>query len=114
MRASSAPRRGTMTGIPLMLDEAEAPVEEEDPVVEECIKDALGPYLGLLSPEEIADHRRFLVAFITTHPAAYPLYERLRKRPVNIKSAEALRDGARATDGGEAEDAANGTMGGRR
>jgi hypothetical protein len=97
-----------------MLDEADAPVEEEeeDPIVEECIKDALGPYLGLLSPEEIADHRSFLVAFITTHPAAVPLYDRLRKRPTNIKSGETVRDGAPVE--AEAEDVGNGTVGGRR
>jgi hypothetical protein len=97
-----------MTQDPLKLDETGAPVDEEDPVVEECIRDALSPYVGVLSPEEMADHRRLLVAFITTHPVVVPLYERLRKRPANEKSGEMARDGATA------EDVGNGTVGGRR
>src|SRR4051812_25805784 len=101
-----------MTQDPLKLDETGAPVEEEDPVVEECIRDALGPFVGVLSPEALADHRRFLVAFITTHPVAAPLYERLRKRPTNEVSGEVRRDGTMVE--GKVEDVGNGTVGGRR
>jgi len=91
-------------------DEAE---DEEDPIVEECIRDALGPYLDILSPEEVADHRRFLVAFITTHPAAVPLYDRLRKRSTaRVRSGSAPLDGSAAEEEPEAED--DGTFGRQR
>lgn len=84
--------------------------------MEECIRDALGPFLGLLSPEEIADHRRFLTAFITTHPAAVPLYERLRKRPnTNTRSGDMAREGAPDEDENEVRsDGTSGERGWRR
>jgi hypothetical protein len=68
--------------------------DEEDPLVEECVSDALAPYVGVLSPEELTDHRRFLILFITTHPAAAPLYRRLRQRPPLSESGEISRDTA--------------------
>src|SRR5262245_53365323 len=82
-----------MTAKPETKDETDA---EEDPIVEECIRDALGPFLDVLSPEVLADHRRFLAAFITTHPVAAPLYDRLRKRATRVRSGEMAR--------GESED----------
>ncbi|WP_437623720.1 hypothetical protein [Sorangium sp. So ce1151] len=90
----------------------------EDPLLASCLDDALGPYLGALSPEEIEDYRRFLTVFITTHPAAAPLYDRLRARPpVLSESGEVAREGAGA-EGAMAETAApdlgDGTFGGRR
>lgn len=89
-----------------------------DPLLEACLADALEPYLGALSPEEIEDYRRFLAVFITTHPAAAPLYERLRSRPlVPSRSGAMAREGADA--GGTLADVAaaapgDGTFGGRR
>lgn len=72
---------------------------DEDPVVEACIRDALSPYEGALSQEELADYRRFLALFITTHPAAAPLYERLRARPATVaESGVVARPGAAAGD----------------
>ena len=63
-----------MTVHPFSLDEAIEPGgEEEDPIVQECIEDALGLFPGLLTPEQEASHRMFLAAFIKTHPAAAPL-----------------------------------------
>ncbi|MGK3989977.1 hypothetical protein WME99_43445 [Sorangium sp. So ce136] len=90
----------------------------EDPLLASCLDDALGPYLGALSPEELEDHRRFLAVFITTHPAAAPLYDRLRARPpVLSESGEVAREGAGA-EGSMADTAAanpgDGTFGGRR
>ncbi|WP_437808701.1 hypothetical protein [Sorangium sp. So ce1078] len=66
----------------------------EDPVIEACLRDALAPYMELLSPEEILDYRRYLTVFITTHPAAAPLYERLRARPQALgESAAVAKEG---------------------
>ncbi|KYF99865.1 hypothetical protein BE20_57775 [Sorangium cellulosum] len=89
-----------------------------DPLVEACVADALSPYLGALSPEEIEDYRRLLEVFITTHPASMPLYDRLRARPpVLSESGEVAREGAGA-GGAMATPAApergDGTFGGRR
>lgn len=87
--------------------------EKEDPVVEECIRDALQPYLGVLSPEELADHRQFLIAFITTHPVASPLYERLRqRRDPRDHSDDVVREGAQAPETEQAQD--DGTSGRKR
>ncbi|WP_437600630.1 hypothetical protein WMF28_03560 [Sorangium sp. So ce590] len=89
-----------------------------DPLVDACAEDALSPYLGALSPEEIEDYRRLLAVFITTHPASAPLYDRLRARPpVLSESGEVAREGAGA-EGARATLAApepvDGTFGGRR
>ncbi|MEP7123531.1 MAG: hypothetical protein ABJE95_21565 [Byssovorax sp.] len=51
--------------------------DEPDPILDECLSDALGGLLDVLSPEELADHRRMLTMFIKTHPAASARYERL-------------------------------------
>lgn len=97
------------------------PAGGDDPVVEACLADALGPYLGALSPEEVDEYRRLLTVFITTHPAATPLYERLRARPhVVSESGEVARAGAEGAgaEGAGAEELedrrSSGTFGGRR
>jgi hypothetical protein len=109
-----------MRKIPLEVKSDEAPelgadVDEADPVVEECLQDALGPYLGLLSAAEVTEHRRFLAAFVTTHPAARPLYERVlegrRRRPANATSGPTVKDGAPVESEGNV--AGNGTEGRR-
>jgi hypothetical protein len=110
-----------MGKIPLELDkgDAEGAAEEldwDDPIVAECLKDALGPYVGLLTPEEVIEHKRFLTIFITTHPEARPIYERLREgrrqRPATAMSGDVAKDGAPV----EGTDAilGSGTEGGRR
>ncbi|AUX39506.1 hypothetical protein SOCE26_008990 [Sorangium cellulosum] len=88
----------------------------EDPLLEACLNDALRPYLGALSPEALEDYRRFLTVFITTHPAAAPLYERLRARPSNLsRSADVAREGAAgAADAGAGAAPGDGTFGKRR
>lgn len=89
----------------------EASEADDDPVIEEILRDSLDPLRELLSPEEMIDHRRVLTMFIKTHPAALPLYERIRTRraPIGV-SGEVVREG---------EDEAppiqhDGTFGGRR
>ncbi len=78
-----------------MIEEPGAGSGEEDPIVEACVRDALAPYLDLLSPAELAEHRIDLIAFITTHPNASHLYHRLReRRAVVAKSYEEAREGA--------------------
>jgi hypothetical protein len=88
--------------------------EEEDPVVEECLRDALAPYLDVLPPEEIADHRALLTLFIKTHPAAAPLYERLRKRRVTASSSDVPRERPNAGAAPTSPARLNGTTNGRR
>jgi hypothetical protein len=89
------------------------PAAGDDSILEECLRDALGPYIAALSPEELADYRAFLTLFITTHPAAAALYARLRKRPVDASGS-----GVTAREGATREDAetfaGDGTFGGRR
>src|SRR5689334_22939679 len=91
--------------------DAAADDEEEDPIVEECVRDALTPYVRILSPEGLAEHRSFLIVFIMTHPATAPLHERLRKRPaVLAESGEVAREGTIAADPEQAR--GDGTVGG--
>ncbi|WP_437897783.1 hypothetical protein [Sorangium sp. So ce124] len=95
------------------------PPGNADPLLEACLADALGPYLGALSPEEIEDYRRLLTIFIKTHPVAAPLYDRLRARPpVPSESGEVARDASSQRAGGPAAGEAaarrDGTFGGRR
>ena len=103
---------------PLELDreglppEVTAPVAE-DPVVEECLRDALAQFDGMLSPEEVEEHRRFLEVVIRTHPEASRLYERLRQRPTFAGSGDVAKDGALIDDGVDAN-LVDGTVGGRR
>ncbi|WP_437636413.1 hypothetical protein [Sorangium sp. So ce854] len=87
-----------------------------DPLIDACVADALSPYLGALSPEEIEDYRRLLAVFITTHPAAAPLHDRLRARPpVLSESGEVSREGAGGAMATPAAPArGDGTFGGRR
>lgn len=96
------------------------PPGDADPILEDCLADALGPYLGALSPEEIEDYRRLLTIFIKTHPVAAPLYDRLRARPpVPSESGEVAREASSPrADGPVAGETAaarrDGTFGGRR
>lgn len=96
---------------PPHLNEETPPADADDPFIEECLQDALGPYMGVLSPEQVADYRSFLTIFLTTHPAAGPIYQRLRARRVaNTASAEVPRgDAADRTPGadGAHDDAAS-------
>jgi hypothetical protein len=107
-----------MGEIPSQLDDGEgAPgpdLDEEDPIVKECLQDALGLFPGVLSAEAEAEHRRLLRAFILTHPAARALYDqirydRLRKQPGTASSGPVAKDGALID--GEAEAIGDGTTG---
>ncbi len=83
--------------------------------MEECLRDAFGPFLPLMSPDEILEHRRFLTVFITTHPSARPLYERAlearRQRPPTATSGPVAKDGVVVE--GTAEILGDGTLGRR-
>ncbi|AUX20256.1 hypothetical protein SOCEGT47_007220 [Sorangium cellulosum] len=99
---------------------------DADPLLSACLDDALGPYLGALSPDEIDDYRRLLTIFVTTHPAAAPLHDRLRARPPLLSdSGVVAREGSddtaaesAAADDRAADDRAaepgDGTFGGWR
>lgn len=109
-----------MRKIPLELDREGVPPEvsapmAEDPIVEECLRDAITPFEGMLSPEEVEEHRRFLTLFILTHPAASRLHQRLvsGQRPTVAGSGPVAKDGALVNDSPE-EEVADGTVGGRR
>jgi hypothetical protein len=110
-----------MSKIPLKLEDGEpAPGPEADPedaIVEECLRDALGMFPGMLSAEDEAEHRRFLRAFILTHPAARALYDqirydRLRAQPGQGSSGPVAKDGALLD--GESDARSDGTGGARR
>jgi hypothetical protein len=110
-----------MIRIPSQLDEDEgAPApnaDEDDAILEECLQDALGLFPGVLSAEAVEEHRRFLRAFILTHPAARALYDqirydRLRKQPATASSGPVAKDGALLD--GQVEDVGDGTTGARR
>jgi hypothetical protein len=89
------------------------PNEDADanPIVTECIEDALAPYRGILSAEILADFALTLELFLTTHPVAAPMVARLRPRPVPAESVEVDRSGAPAV--AEAQKP-SGTEAGRR
>jgi hypothetical protein len=108
-----------MAAIPLELDDGEAGAGAADEIVEECLADALGPWLGVMTPEQVAEQRALLTAFILTHPAARPLYDgvryaRLRAQPGSDQSGDVAKDGVIAGGAGEAERLGDGTTGGRR
>jgi hypothetical protein len=96
---------------PPELTQESPPNAADDPFIEECLQDALGPYMGVLSPEQVADYRDFLTIFLTTHPAAAPIYQSLRARRVaNAASGKVPRgDAADRTPGADAphDDAAS-------
>jgi hypothetical protein len=108
-----------MTKDPLELHEGDADlgaeIDENDPVVEECLQDALAQFPGVMSPEQIVEHRRLLTVFITTHPSARPLYERVlegrRQRSLTAASGTVAKDGV--VVGGTAEILGDGTVGRR-
>lgn len=52
-----------------------------DVLLRDCVERALAPHLGRLSAEKLDAMRDYLITFVTTHPAAEPLYARLRSRP---------------------------------
>jgi hypothetical protein len=86
--------------------------DDLDPILEECLNDALGPFVDDLSPEELADHRRFLTMFIKTHPAASARYDRLRGGALVVMASGDPADSAE--DGIETPRLkADGTVGGR-
>ena len=84
---------------------------DANPVVTECIEDAVAPYRDLLPPEMLEGFAQTLDFFLTTHPVAAPMVARLRPRPVPNTSGEVDRGGAPAV--AEAE-RPSGTEGRRR
>jgi hypothetical protein len=62
-----------------------------DPLVNECIEDALGPYRSLLPPEILGDFREVLELLLTGHPVLAPMVDGLRARPVVASSGEVDR-----------------------
>ena len=94
---SDPPRDPFMPTDPAELDGEEPPIDEDDPLLEELIADALRPYLAALSPEQIADYRAFLAIFFTTHPAVAPRYERLRDRQ-RLKASSTMGRGGTPGD----------------
>jgi hypothetical protein len=73
-------------------DEA-APVlndDEVDPILEARLEHGLAPYRDLLPPEDLEVFREMLTLFLTTHPVAVRLLNRLRARPAPASSGEVL------------------------
>src|SRR5262249_40874131 len=55
---------------PMAHDPSDAP--DTNPLVTECIEEALAPYRGILSPELLVGFAATLDLFLTTHPVAAP------------------------------------------
>jgi hypothetical protein len=72
---------------------------DEEPVLVRIVRKALEPYIGRVPPERLAEYRKALVLFITTHPAMAARYERVRQRPVVVASSgDVLKDDAPVLD----------------
>ncbi len=69
---------------------------EGDELLRAVVERALAPHAGRLPPEDLEALRDYLIVFNTTHPAAEPLYARLRKRPEVVRST--LVDNLRQRD----------------
>jgi hypothetical protein len=67
---------------------------EGDMLLKELVESVLAPYQELFSDEAMLAMRDYLIVFMTTHPAAEPLYARLKSRPDVQKSM--LIEGMRA------------------
>lgn len=63
-----------------------------DPIIEECVADAIAPYRALLTPAELEEHRRLLTLFITTQPEAAAIHDRLRARTVGKSSGDVVKE----------------------
>jgi hypothetical protein len=55
--------------------------ETLDPIVEETIREAMRPYLGVLPPEGLKSMRDALVDALTTHPDALEALEAIKQGP---------------------------------
>jgi hypothetical protein len=75
---------------------------ESNPIVLECVEDALAPYRDLLPPELLSEFGETLEAVLTSHPLAAPVVERLRPRAVPSHSGEQQRSGAEPAEDGKA------------
>lgn len=51
-----------------------------DLLLRACVERALAPHAARLPADKIEAMRDYLIVFVTTHPAAEPLYARLRSR----------------------------------
>jgi len=74
-----------------------------DVLLRDCVERAIAPHRERLSPEALLVLRDYLIVFITTHPAAEPLYARLRTRPEvqrsTLVAGQRERDTTGARDG---------------
>lgn len=57
-----------------------------DVLLRDCVERALSPHRERLSEAALSALREYLILFVVAHPAAEPLYGRLRKQPEVQKS----------------------------
>jgi hypothetical protein len=76
--------------------------EPLDPIVEETIRLAMEPYIGVLPPAGLQSMRDALEDALTTHPVALEALAALEKRPTVDRSGTRRRDDGE--DDGEDED----------
>jgi hypothetical protein len=74
----------------------ETPKAAPNPVVTECVEEALAPYKGLVCPELLVGFVETLDLFLTTHPDVAPVVEQLRPREVPFTSGNRDRSAAPA------------------
>jgi len=78
-----------------------------DPIIEETIRRAMEPYIGVLPQPALAIMRETLIDALTTHPTALEALNALQERPVVDKSGTRTRsdeaeDGDRDSEEGVA------------
>lgn len=70
--------------------------DDPDPLLEARVEHAVAPYAGLLPDEDLEALRDLTRCFLTTHPAASRLLDRLRPRAVPDASGESPKRDAGA------------------
>ena len=67
-------------------------IPDDDPIVEQIIEASIAPIRHRVTPELLADMREVLVLFLTSHPEAARVVDRLRPRAVRISSGQVVRE----------------------
>jgi hypothetical protein len=76
------------TGAHLTDPDPDEDEEQEDPILKARLDHAVVPFLDLFPPEDIDGLRDLAAEFLTGHPVAVRLMDRLRERPVPASSGE--------------------------
>jgi hypothetical protein len=67
-------------------------IPDDDPIVEQIIEASIAPIRHRVTPELLADMREVLVLFLTSHPEASRVVDRLRPRAARVSSGQVVRE----------------------